>query len=672
MVSSTLLSLALSCGIFGLQASAGPLPGFNGLPPVQAIRTDDLHEDGAILSHVQRRAVNQSLGDAIELVPIREEDLLPRHLRKREDDLSRLDLVDQVRMMYGGLASQEQMYLANMTLYAPSPDHPLIMMEKFDGLTESVNCASQDNQITLKFVTKEAMDYAIHAWDWVNAKDTDCFYLIANHKGCGIDDQRHPYRIVDVEYNEETFTTVLTSQTISWDDIASNFDINLGRASIPPTNRLTKKDLTKRGFWDIFPKIDFKKSVHWDLSTPTKGKKIRLFTDPFHEFAKLQLDCADCYISGGLEFTGHIRVKGFKVEELYIGARPKGLRARLELQVIILAGIPKPGINMKATLYELGIPGLSIPNIFSLGPSFQYQVGFETALYGIGNFSVGVDVNVPGVAAVVGDLLEGENSGANGWEGLTVDPIFRINDISATAYSAVYAQPVLAFGIKILNRWGFEAALSLKLPWIAADVTVGYNADGLCLEKDKSITTGVKTKGGINIELWFNAGMVGGPKIIPSFNKKLWGVRYPFWEMCFPFQFPGMPHGQLPPPPTETLPLSGAITEFVPSQTPYETNIMEPIIVTRTYLPPNFPVQPTGRPFNGRPVPDSVNNEKPKGGPHNDEPIPEAVPAEEAPVVTAIPTVKRKVATTSCTKARKTSTIAPAATPYVRRVARRF
>lgn len=92
----------LSVGLFGLQACAGPLPGFGPSSRLNVARSDD--NANPQLDFHQKRAVRRALDDAVELVPIREDDMTPPHLRKREDELSRLDLLDQVRMVYGGMS----------------------------------------------------------------------------------------------------------------------------------------------------------------------------------------------------------------------------------------------------------------------------------------------------------------------------------------------------------------------------------------------------------------------------------------------------------------------------------------------------------------------------------------------------------------------------------------
>ena len=79
-----------------------------------------------------------------------------------------------------------------MTLYAPD-GLQMIMMERFEGLTSAVDCKGDDGTMSLTFKSKDAFEHALKTWTYINEKEEDKFLLIANHDGCGPDDQRQPY-----------------------------------------------------------------------------------------------------------------------------------------------------------------------------------------------------------------------------------------------------------------------------------------------------------------------------------------------------------------------------------------------------------------------------------------------------------------------------------------------
>ena len=79
-----------------------------------------------------------------------------------------------------------------MTLYAPD-GLEMVLMEEFDSLTSAVDCQGDDGTISLTFSSPGAFNYALQQWAHINDSDDGKFLLIANHDGCGPEDQRQPY-----------------------------------------------------------------------------------------------------------------------------------------------------------------------------------------------------------------------------------------------------------------------------------------------------------------------------------------------------------------------------------------------------------------------------------------------------------------------------------------------
>ncbi|KAK6510430.1 hypothetical protein TWF506_009538 [Arthrobotrys conoides] len=557
------------------------LSSLDDIPAAQPLREDSLRRrDINIMSTRQKRSISEAMDRAIEMKPIREDDLTPQHLLKREDPLSRLDLRKDVTMMYGGAAVQQQMYLANVTLHAPDPDHPLIMMEKFDGLTTSLECTSI-TQMKIKFKSKPAMDHAVAAWKWVNSEEGDYFYLIANHPTCCPSSQRAPYKVTEVKIDEKGLETTLTVGKTLWTEVAGNFDLTLGRYDIPTRARrhFEPAALTKRffgldslavkliSFLGVAPDMSALKSIFVNLATAQR--RVELFRDRFHEDPYLQINCIDCGSHGGVELGVRAKAEDGKVTNLGLFLQPKGLAAKLELEVKAQATMANPISLTKSILPDTTIPGFSIPFLFTFGPSIQFNAGFDLKLDAIANFTIGVEAVMPDSAMIVVDVVA-KKSGVSGLQGARVSPIFRINDLSAKGEAGAYIGPSIAFGAKILNTFKYEGAFQLNMPYVGAELNVGYKKDGFCpkantTEKQK-ITTGVKGKLNANIELWFKLGAQGGlipvPDWAPTLERKIWGQEHPFEEFCLPYAIPGLQNGAKPPPPSKTLELTGDITKF--------------------------------------------------------------------------------------------------------------
>lgn len=88
-----------------------------------------------------------------------------------------------------------QTHFADMTLYAPN-DLLIISMEVFEGLTSAVDCHGDDGTLSLTFRSREALDYALEKWSWINEDADKVFIMIANHDGCGPDRERQAYTYV--------------------------------------------------------------------------------------------------------------------------------------------------------------------------------------------------------------------------------------------------------------------------------------------------------------------------------------------------------------------------------------------------------------------------------------------------------------------------------------------
>lgn len=79
-----------------------------------------------------------------------------------------------------------------MTLHAPD-GRPILMMENFETLTSAIDCDGADGTLGLTFKNQKAMMYALQKWAYINQREDDDFILIANHEGCGPDEERIPY-----------------------------------------------------------------------------------------------------------------------------------------------------------------------------------------------------------------------------------------------------------------------------------------------------------------------------------------------------------------------------------------------------------------------------------------------------------------------------------------------
>ncbi len=206
--------------------------------------------------------------------------------RRSSEDFSDLDLQAQSELIYGSPGDNGQLLLANMTLYA-SDGLLMILMERFEGLTSSVDCKGDDGTMSLTFKSLSAFNYALQSWTYINDNDDGQFLLIANHEGCGPDDHRQPYLISEIIEDTASLKTYLNAKPVPWSDVAGTYDLDFGQAIYYQSPQSIKE----RGFWgdienvgkDVLDaatgNVDLSKTVDFPMNIGQQGQRTNIFTD---------------------------------------------------------------------------------------------------------------------------------------------------------------------------------------------------------------------------------------------------------------------------------------------------------------------------------------------------------------------------------------------------------
>ncbi|KAF3914879.1 hypothetical protein ABW20_dc0106184 [Dactylellina cionopaga] len=559
MVSAKAFSIALCCGVFGRQAYAGPVA-------LNDATLDAL--DTASRGYFDRRATPAE--DGIKLLPVREDDLFPQLRKRAANDLSRLDLRKNVTMIYqSGQTPENQQYYSKVTVQQPDADHPLILMEKFDTLTKSVICNDQDRKITLTFNDQAAMDYAIKAWDWINQDDKDYFYLIANHKDCGPDEERAPYKIDGVKYTKESLTAVLTStQSVDWAEAAKNFDLNLASTVSAKTKSARRRSIAKRGFWSwVIDAVDMltQNTIGriFDLSSldlehetdeivlsakvGDENNRISLFSDGLRtgQDKRFEVACVGCYLSGGFGIKGALKIRNGLPREVLFMANPKDIKGKLEIEVVTRGKIPVISVS-EPIAPEIPITPFVIPGFARVGPAIVVKVKGDVEVQLVANMSIGISMNVPNEAGIVTDFISPEKSAVFGWDKVSFDPFQRINHLGlGKVEGSVAFAPELSFGVSLLNsKIKFDVAMEILLPKLALTGQAGFKDGGFC-DEDKSTNYGAQIESGIGIEFWAKAGFTEGLGILTKVLSGEWNlgealglgeIKKTFFTKCYPIK----------------------------------------------------------------------------------------------------------------------------------------
>ena len=395
--------------------------------------------------------------------------------------------------------------LANMTLFM-ADGRQLVSMERFEGLTKKVDC---DETMSLEFVSKAAFDYAIRAWGWVNENAEDSFVMIANHDGCGPDQERVPYSITDVDYDEEKFIAYLKGTQMKWTDIDATLVLDYGRV---PEGALTRR-ISKT----VSVSISMEKSL---------GDSLNIWSNKVGNF-DLDLNCLKCGTSGSFEISGRVKASlglfsGIKLKELSLQAQPNNFQARLHLQMAVKG---EGSYSNSKRLLTVPLSGaIYIPKIFKLGGTLNYDIGVDASITGSATISYGVIVKLRNSAIMKIDLRSLENSQFSDWSP-DFEQIPLEVQASINGRVALYSQPGVSWGISVLDKWGYDVGLEMKLPEIAADLSSNVNSNGgLCGNPTyrASLDYGLS----VGADLSFHVG---------SYRQSLWKESKPLYSGCIGF-----------------------------------------------------------------------------------------------------------------------------------------
>ncbi|KAL8941040.1 MAG: hypothetical protein Q9216_002487 [Gyalolechia sp. 2 TL-2023] len=481
--------------------------------------------------------------------------------RRAAGDFSDLDLSTQAQLIYGRPGNDGQLLLANMTLYAPD-GLQIVMMERFEPLTSAVDCNGDDGLMSLTFKSQEAFQRALDTWSFINKAQEKQFLLIANHDGCGPQDERQAYRITQVREDPAKLTTFLTAQTAPWSDVAGTYDLDFGRAMTTPKNP------QRRGLWDKIQDVgndvvdtvqdigsgvadtlgdagdfiingdaDFSKSVKFPVSMGTPGE-----AHPIVSTTLFSLNCTDCYVTGSFQVTGHISVQDFSLQDFSLAGSPQGLAAKLELDTKITAPYSPDSLSYTRELFSMGVPeaGISVPKIFDLGAWISYEIGVTTTFSGSANFTFGISASVPDTAVVTANVKDPSLSSATGFDGGQIDPKFDLQGLSAGVTVAAFSQAKLSFGVDIHQVGRLDLAYALKLPGIEAHLKAAYNQAGLCSTEPGASKTGAKLDTDVFVAVDLNLDAKLGSDTTPTLAVRLFKKALPITSNCFPIAIPGI------------------------------------------------------------------------------------------------------------------------------------
>ncbi|MCJ1260649.1 hypothetical protein MMC22_000511 [Lobaria immixta] len=534
---------------------------------------------------LQAYCLSHAVDDSLTLLPIniRDFDATAGIQRRASEDFSDLDPTTQARLIYGRPGENGQLLLADMTLHA-SDGLDIVMMENFEGLTKKVDCKGDDGSMSLTFKSEEAFNQALKKWSFIKDSEEERFLLIANHDGCGPDDERQPYLITNLREDKSTLTTFLTAQVAQWSEVAGNFDIDFGKVVTKPVSRRRVKDRgfigdlgndIKGGISSIADKFrsigttDVTRTVAFPISVSKPGVKTNIVDN---EEKHIKIDCINCFIAGKFQVTGHLTVEKFKIQDFVIESSPQDVKAELELETTVSASQELFSIDEAKELFAFGIPdaGIAVTGIFKLGATLSYSVGVSSSFKGEGVVDFGLAASLPNSAKITADAKNKDKNSAVGFEGASFDPIFDVKSLSASIDLIAYSKARIVFGIDVTKIGKLDVAVTLQVPKVTTTLTAAFEEQGVCSTGPGSSKTGVKLDSQIALEVDLDLDANFGSGSTPAKTFQLFNVSKPLLAKCFSINIPGLgpvspPDSALPPPVTPTAAPS---TTLIPSPSP--------------------------------------------------------------------------------------------------------
>jgi hypothetical protein len=463
--------------------------------------------------HASKRDVPEGL----TLVPIDDPGVLThgRSLRRESPGNGVFD-PKSVNSFFWGAYAGNTIYTANFTLFNPDPDEFILAIEHFAKKLKSINCGSTSEPMTIEFNDKDSYSYAQSAWNWVNQEDDNKFTLVTKPNQCYEGDDRSPYLVSDIAFDESKLVAKLFAKERPWGEIAHSFRLTLNHEIIDPdAANITHPHLMhmKRDTKTLDISTSFNQNLFKYSKDTTGGLDVT----------------ADATISTGGQIIADLDIeyKWFIPTDLKINIRPSGVNAQF---LLALQADGKLGSAIDWTLkpsIEIPVGALNIKGILEIGPFVTMGVHFgSSALEGTARAQVGAKATIDDSATVDVKIRHPDDNSISGWT-----PHFERIEPSFTASISGNVRAWAELGIQIkaeaLGRWGYQASVDAQLPYFEASFAARADSvNGVC---GTTSPFGVDLSADVGINVNLNAGEVDEA---PKFKKDLFETKWNLFSTC--------------------------------------------------------------------------------------------------------------------------------------------
>ncbi|KAF3923704.1 hypothetical protein ABW20_dc0103294 [Dactylellina cionopaga] len=496
MLSQTLLSVLLVYGLVGLQASARPT-----VPP---------HPKPKDYKYLQPGQWHIPEGYE-EMTFMSEEETHPPHMRKRADELSRLDTLPEVTLVFRNQPKsgrqkraaptindlqikvedlesmtneQFKEYLASITAKPFSEDqkeHPIISFDTFKSHINGEPDMSMISKYVMKlnFQSQTAVDYAKTKWALDPKDPKDYFYLVVDAQS--VDDpsikRATPFQIQKVTM--DNLVATLEAYPMSW-DVLGKLDISVYKDTASPKSK--KRSLSKRV--DLNPgfsiDVGFNKEKKEDIPL-FKWPPFDLNLDPEAKIEqKYEITCHECHLSGSLELAARFRTTWWWVEEASISAAAKDIDAVVDIRASVELKKKK---EWKKRLGHFPVTPFTVFGILNFGP--RVDVSVAAWVEASAKVTVGTRLEAKLNTGIKFDLMNIAGFDPSTIQGPEVS--FKPYVAEVTAEGTAGAAMVLGIGVSadILGS-GIGSNMEVLIPKFEYKLKAGYDSELFCKDVNKN------------------------------------------------------------------------------------------------------------------------------------------------------------------------------------------
>ncbi|KAK4448667.1 hypothetical protein QBC34DRAFT_464378 [Podospora aff. communis PSN243] len=367
--------------------------------------------------------------------------------------------------------------LVSMVTWA-SQDQRIVDMSKFAWSLRDVNCST--NNTYIQFHHAKNFYAAQEEWEWLNYNALNSFILVGDQHACGRDWSPQPLVVSRLRYHPKNLTVTMRAEKSSWRKVADMYTLDFGmtQSSRMPVNA---RDLAARAWFDW--DVSFDPTFTLSLASKWPRTFLNKTFGPKNE-ANINVICADCGVTGGLTFAGHIEGSLLGgIDHLVVSATPDDLSANLALEANF-----KGKYSFKNTewargeveLWVIPLPyGFVIPKVLTFGPTAKLMGGWEIdSVSGHATVTAGMSARIPDDSIAKVDVIA-KDVEVSGWK-----PVFevqppKLESAGISAKGSLYGKLAVALSLEVMDEAGINTDVYLKLP-LTIEAEAGYQEGGFC------------------------------------------------------------------------------------------------------------------------------------------------------------------------------------------------